>query len=667
MKVKFLQKLKNTKGAIKWLLVPAAVFFILVGAASATLLYAQDKYQDKIYPGVKISNIDVSGKTKDEASSILNKKITELGKQGIKFKYQDTELSVEPSVSSFGPDVAYTVYSYEVKDTIEKAYKTGRNNDWQTNLITKIKTWRNGKNIPVDYNIEKKKIKELLEEKFSRYIKPAKNASLKAEKTTTGNQDIFEFQIEEGNTGRVLDYDEALRKMESRLAGMEAGEEIKLNSIKQNPEILKEDCAGVVAEAENLMKNSPWKLNYPKEATTTASSSEEEMIDSWEITKDQMASWLTIQKKDGNIRPTLDKEKISSYLEESISPQTDKEPENAKFEIEEEKVVEFRQSKPGKKLNIEKTVSDMLESFIKAKSKKANIFVEKVESEYTNENINDLGVEETLGTGHSNFAGSPANRVHNIYVGAESMNGLLIKPGEEFSTMQALGEVNKNTGYKPELVIKENETTPEYGGGLCQIGTTMFRAALEAGLEITERRNHSYRVSYYEPPVGMDATLYDPSPDLKFKNDTEDHILIQSRIEGTNIYFDLWGTDDGRTVEISEPVVYNITEPKPPEIIETTELEPGVEKCTESAHNGANAEFTYKVDYQDEDKENKERVFYSRYQPWQKKCLIGAEEEDEEKDDEEESNEDKKDPTNTEEEEGEEGEGGGDETEEEEN
>jgi vancomycin resistance protein YoaR len=616
---------KKFKISFKWLLALVAVFFILIGAVSAGFLYVQAEYQDKIYPGVKINDMDLGGKTKQEAISKLNKEITELGQKGIRFIYEDTEIAVEPNLSSFGPDLAYTVYSYDVEKTVEKAYQIGRNDNWRKNILTKIDTFRNGKQITADYNIKEKEIKEILEEEFSGYAEPAKNASLEAKKTVSENKTFFEFKINEEKAGSILNYDRAIREMKKRLADMDSKKEIKLKSIDQYPQIHREDCAGIVLEAENLMQNPPWKINYTKEdqkATGTP-----QIIDSWEVDKDKMASWLTIQKDNNDIKLSMDKEKVSSYLEETVSPRVNKEPINAKFEIKDGRVTEFRESKAGEKINTEKTVAELIESFIEERGQEADIFVEKVESEYTNENINDLGVKEKLGTGHSNFAGSPANRVHNIHVGANSMDGLLIKPGEEFSTMQALGEVSKETGYKPELVIKENKTIPEYGGGLCQVGTTMFRAALESGLEITERRNHSYRVSYYEPPVGMDATIYDPHPDLRFKNDTDDHILIQSRIEGTDIYFDLWGTDDGRKVEITDPVVYNITKPKPPKIVETTELKPGEERCTESAHNGASAYFTYKVNYQVEDKEDRERKFYSHYQPWQKKCLVGAEEE----------------------------------------
>jgi vancomycin resistance protein YoaR len=213
------------------------------------------------------------------------------------------------------------------------------------------------------------------------------------------------------------------------------------------------------------------------------------------------------------------------------------------------------------------------------------------------------------------------NRRHNIKVGAEALHGLLIKPGEEFSLLKALGEIDASNGYLPELVIKENKTVPEYGGGLCQIGTTVFRATFNSGLPVTARRNHSYRVTYYEP-AGTDATIYDPAPDYKFVNDTGHYILIQARLDKDDLTFDFWGTKDGREINYTQPTIYNIVKPAPTKMIETTDLPEGKKKCTESAHAGADAYFDYKVTYSNGEVKNQR--FTSHYVPWQAVCLVGV-------------------------------------------
>ena len=191
---------------------------------------------------------------------------------------------------------------------------------------------------------------------------------------------------------------------------------------------------------------------------------------------------------------------------------------------------------------------------IEGKKTRIEFVVNKIEPTISTENLSDLGIEELLGHGESNFKGSPKNRIYNINVALKKFHGHLIKPGEEFSFTTILGLVEKETGYKEDLVIKNNKTIPEYGGGVCQVSTTMFRVALNAGLKITERHNHAYPVQYYSPQ-GTDATIYVPKPDFKFINDTTSYILIQGKIQGTVLSFDMYGTSDGRKVELEGPFV----------------------------------------------------------------------------------------------------------------
>lgn len=171
--------------------------------------------------------------------------------------------------------------------------------------------------------------------------------------------------------------------------------------------------------------------------------------------------------------------------------------------------------------------------------------------------INNLGIAELIGRGESKFTGSPANRRHNIRVGMNKMKGIIIKPGEEFSFNKYLGPVEASEGFLPELVIKGDETIPELGGGLCQVSSTTFRAAIHAGLPITQRRNHSYAVQYYAPQ-GTDATIYPGVVDLKFINDTNASILIWPYFKSNDILiFDFYGTRDDREVKLNQPVTYD--------------------------------------------------------------------------------------------------------------
>ena len=252
---------------------------------------------------------------------------------------------------------------------------------------------------------------------------------------------------------------------------------------------------------------------------------------------------------------------IKSYLED-LARKVNHDPTDAKFKVENGKVATFSEAQYGVTLNIDKSLEMLLETLNKNDSQSAQKIALPFDAKKTTVNygdVNSLGVSSLIGEGTSNFRGSPTNRIFNIKVATQRFDGLLIKPGEEFSFVKNLGDVDAEHGYLPELVIKNNVTEPEFGGGICQVSTTAFRAAIYSGLKITARRNHAYPVSYYNPQ-GMDSTVYVPNPDLKFINNTPNHILIQAKIVGTQLTFSFYGTDDGRKTTVDGPY---ITEKQP--------------------------------------------------------------------------------------------------------
>ena len=239
-----------------------------------------------------------------------------------------------------------------------------------------------------------------------------------------------------------------------------------------------------------------------------------------------------------------------------------------------------------------------------------------------------LGITELVSVGHSGYAGSPYNRQHNIRVAIGAFDGVLVAPGETFSFLKQLGPVDGSTGYAKELVIKEGETIPEYGGGVCQVSSTLFRAAVFGGFPIVQRHPHSYAVSYYSWPLGwgLDAAVYIPGVDLKFTNDTNHHILIQAYQEGVQAFYKFYGTKDGREVVMDGPYISNRRGAPPPVITYTDELAPGQRVKKDSAHNGFTATWHRTVTYPDGRIE--EKSFVSPYKPWAEKWLVGEESEE---------------------------------------
>lgn len=236
---------------------------------------------------------------------------------------------------------------------------------------------------------------------------------------------------------------------------------------------------------------------------------------------------------------------------EQIALEVDQTAHDAALEIKDNVAVNFDPGQKGQSVDLyalrQSLISDMV---------LIDLPVVESAGKDTLADTNDLGINELVATGESNFTGSPKNRIHNITVGAKKFNGLIIMPGEEFSFNKYLGDVDDVHGFLPELVIKPEGVTPEFGGGLCQVSTTTFRAAMKAGLPITARRNHSFAVQYYAPQ-GTDATIYPGSSDLKFVNNLTSSILIRTRVEGRKLFFDFFGTKDDRVVAFDGPSVYD--------------------------------------------------------------------------------------------------------------
>lgn len=307
-------------------------------------------------------------------------------------------------------------------------------------------------------------------------------------------------------------------------------------------------------------------------------------------------------------------------------------PVDALFEFENGRVKAFRISSNGKSVNADQLKQDIIKRLSNTtqtpivQTVELPIPVEIAKPKITTEEINDMGIKELIGQGTSLFPHSIANRIFNIGLAASRINGSLIAPGETFSFTKTVGDISALTGYKQAYVIENGRTVLGDGGGVCQVSTTLFRAALNAGLPIVERHPHAYRVSYYESDSGpgVDAATYYPSVDFKFKNDTDHHILIQTIFDPTNIRltFQLFGTSDGRQATISEPVILSQSPAPEPLYQDDPTLPIGQVKQVDWAASGAKVYFTRTVTKDGE--VLSEDTFNSTYRPWQAVYLRGT-------------------------------------------
>jgi vancomycin resistance protein YoaR len=239
----------------------------------------------------------------------------------------------------------------------------------------------------------------------------------------------------------------------------------------------------------------------------------------------------------------------------------------------------------------------------------------------------NLGIKNLLGRGESYFYDSIPGRIYNVGLGANKINGSLIAPNEVFSFSNSIGTVSAVFGFQKAYAIVKGKTTLDDGGGVCQVSTTLYRAVLNAGLPVVERHAHSYRVGFYEQggfAPGTDATVYPPSPDFRFLNDTGGWILVQTNFDQNNrkLTFDLFGTSDGRQTNVSGPFIISTSPPPEPIYEDDPNLPAGEVKQVDTAHYGAKTYFKRVVIRNgvtliDE-------TVYSDYVPWPARFLKGT-------------------------------------------
>lgn len=580
------------------------------------LAILDNHYRSRILPDIYVGDINLGGLTTEEALVTLETWQDNWWANQLQYRIKDeqghelTQIAFYPLVViDEGQGNSYEFIWYDLQKMVDSAFSVGQNKVLFQRLTRELGIAHDIV-LSAQVEIDEDQLREVLALELEPYETKGADAQYEWKKA---NQDPQVISEQHGN---IFDYDKAIEDTKSSLSAMKL-DPVMIARSAAIPSIKAEDAQNLKEEIKQVQEKFPLVTVYQDPVVGIERK--------WTLTWED--AYMSVQPINDAGTIKLGLVDIEPYWER-IESLVNSDSSDARFEIDEEskKVKQFQPSKPGYTFNREKTLIAMNEYLQQEDSMDISVIVDSVAPDISTADVNDLGITEVLGVGYSSFAGSPRNRVHNISVGVEKLNGVLIAPDEEFSLLAALRPFTISGGYLPELVIKGDKITPEVGGGLCQIGSTTFRAAMKAGLDIVERRNHSLVVNYYNDPrngnPGTDATIYDSSPDFKFKNDTGNYILLTTEMNASNgdLWFTFWGTNDGRSADYTEPVVHRWIPTGPTKYIETTDLAPGQQKC-QGAHPGASTSFTYEVEYSDGT--THEEVFSSSYRPLPTICLVG--------------------------------------------
>jgi len=545
-------------------------------------------FTGRVFPNTFIAGVNLSGKSAKEAIKILGENVQI--PETIRLVYSTQIFNITPDSIDLSLDLNASVQN------ALGIYRTGNIlYDFKERIISFVKR----KDLGLKFDKNNEKLESLISVISDQVETPAIYPSL-----TITNAKV---NLEKGKIGYRLDKNLLIAQIGHNFSFLD-NSDITIPIVEIDPRLNPQEEDVFLKRGERLI-NKKLTIIYDDQTFIYQKEDILRLIDSDSFYDDQIISEMVI--------------KVTTILNH--------EPINSVFVFEGGRVKEFTPSKDGVKVNEEllgQMIIGNLRTLEETDIDSSNVLVPATltSPEVKTSDVNNLGINELLGRGISYFAGSISGRIYNINLASSKFMGVLVAPGETFSFVKVVGDISTQTGYKQAYIISGGKTILGDGGGVCQVSTTLFRAILNAGLPIIERTAHAYRVGYYEQssPPGLDATVYSPSVDLKFKNDTPNHLLIQTRVDNKKMVltFEIYGTKDGRVTTISKPKVTNQIAP-PPDIYQDDPSAP-LGKITQTEHKawGATVVFTYSVARDGEIIYKK--TFTSKYQPWAAVYLRGT-------------------------------------------
>jgi vancomycin resistance protein YoaR len=283
-------------------------------------------------------------------------------------------------------------------------------------------------------------------------------------------------------------------------------------------------------------------------------------------------------------------------------------------------LIVLQTSQPGRRLDVDATVAAVRDALASGAAT-ATLAVAAVAPGVDSNRVAEMGIRELVASGTTYFAGSSANRIRNIEVAAEKFEGVVVPPGEVFSFNEAVRDVSAANGFEDSLIIWGDQTANGIGGGVCQVSTTLFRAAYQGGFPIVQRTNHSYVVDWYGEP-GLDATIFTPYLDFQFRNDTDAYLLVEPVLDSGNgvLTFNFYGTKPDRTVTVGEPQISDVVQPDSPTYKVDEALAPGEKKQVEWEKDGMTVKVQRTIV---ENGTQRTDTITSQYEPWRAVYLVG--------------------------------------------
>ncbi|MBI3734135.1 MAG: VanW family protein [Chloroflexi bacterium] len=594
------------------LLVLAGLLLSALGVWSVAAY--QKTYAGRIFPGVSLAGLDVGGLTLDEANNAVRARLA--GLSGT-YTLRDGDQRYFLTPAELG-------IRYDDAQLLDAALALGRGENWAENLLDQLDLMLNGRSISGAWSFDEGAAQVALR----RLARQSERAPRDARVYQIGLQVFSEPSV----TGRVLDVTETIERIR-RAMPLNPRDEIEL-VVNEVPPVVREagdvpaQLRAILAAPIRLTLSEPAWLETGKSAAGLAVALVPQER-AWTLDSAMLASLVSVRSSVAGDRGAqlgliVDEQKLTVFLN-AIAAQVERKPRDARFYFDESigKLIPLVASQQGRTLDVPATVQRIKQQ-LTSENRVVPLVVKTIKPVIALEDADQFNIKELVVAGTTSFKGSSPERVQNIVVATNQFHGIVLAPGQEFSFDQYLGDVVDANGYEQGYVIVGDQTAVGIGGGVCQVSTTAFRAAFFGGYAITERWAHGYTVHYYEPPIGLDATVYAPQVDFRFVNDTANYLLIQPSVnlKESTLTFKFFGTKNNRTVEMEGPTITNVI-PHGPDIRENDPTLPvGVVKQVDFAYDGKTVVVNRVV--KEGEKVLRRDKFVSVYRPWQARFLVGT-------------------------------------------
>ena len=585
-----------------------ALFLLFVGVVTGGYRYL---FSGRIFPGISMAGVDLSGLTTEQASAALNQRLTYPTSGKIVFRYGDRVWVVTP---------AQLGMAFDAGTSVQRAYGLGRQGGLFTSLAGQLNAWQGGLNLAPIIIMDERVAHGYLQNIAALVDQPVVEADLHL----NGTEVIYT----PGQAGRLLNVDETLAQLLVQLESFQDGE-VPLFVEEQTPLVLD---ASAQAKVLRQALSAPLTLSIANVQSGDPTP--------WTIDQPTLAGMLSVGRVQidavWQYQISFDPQALEKFVGQ-IAPLVDRSPQNARFTFDDNpgsdtrQLILYQAAVVGRSLDVAATRDAITQGLMQGGHNISLVLRVAQPAVPDDATAASLGITGLVSSYTSYFRGSSQARLQNIQAASSRFHALLVPPNTTFSMGQAIGDISLDNGYAEALIIYNGQTITGVGGGVCQVSTTLFRTALYGGYPIVERHEHAYRVYYYEQTAkgtdpglaGMDATVYFPLVDMKFTNDRASWLLMETYFNPDNysLTWKFYSGDDGRTVDVQNLGLQNVVPAPDPLFEENPDLRPGEIQQVDWSGDGTDITVTRSVS-------RGSQVLFTdsirtHYEPWQAVCQYG--------------------------------------------